>query len=86
MEYLPLGKHIVIKESFALGTILLAPIYHSLGRNMVKEPYHKVGGTLWFVQHWFFVYFPKLTSRHYLNFEMMLTLHTKPFDKLLTFL
>ena len=58
MEYLPLAKTLALGRPYALGTLLLASVYHAMNKYVSEEPNHKVGGPLWFVQVWFFAYFP----------------------------
>ena len=58
MEYLPLAKTLALGRPYALGTLLLASVYQAMSKYVSDEPYHKIGGVLWFVQMWFFAYFP----------------------------
>ena len=60
MEYLPLARALVIGRPYALGTILLASLYQSMGKYVSEIPYQRMGGGLWFVQTWLFVYFLQL--------------------------
>ena len=60
MEYLPLARALSIGRHYALGTILLASLYQSMGKYVSELPYQRVGGALWFVQIWLFTYFPEL--------------------------
>ena len=62
MEYLPLARALAIGRPYALGTILLASLYQSMGKYLSELPYHRVGGTLWFVQIWLFAYFLELSG------------------------
>ena len=62
MEYLPLARALAIGGPYALGTILLASLYQSMGKYVSEMPYKRVGGSLWFVQIWLFAYFPKLSG------------------------
>lgn len=73
-----------MERSFSLSTILLKLIYHVLGHYVVKEPYPVVSGALWFVQHWLFVWFPKITGRHTLTPKIVPPLRTKSQDELMT--
>ena len=34
-----------------------------MSKYVYDEPYYKVGGALWFVQMWFFAYFPELSDK-----------------------
>ena len=56
MEYLPLEKTLALGRSYALGTLLLALVYQTMSKYFFDEPYHKVGGALWFVQMWFLIF------------------------------
>ena len=60
MEYLPLARALAIGRPYALGTILLASLYQSMGKYVSEIPYQRVGGALWFVQIWLFANFPRL--------------------------
>ena len=62
MEYLPLARAIAIGRSYALGTILLASLYQSVGKYVIELPYQRVGEALWFVQILLSAYFPELPS------------------------
>ena len=62
MEYLPLARALAIRRPYALGTILLASLYQSMGKYVSEIPYQRVGGALWFVWIWLFAYFPKLSG------------------------
>ena len=33
-----------------------------MGKYVIEVPYHRVGGALWFVQIWLFVYFSELSG------------------------
>ena len=57
MDYLPLVKTLVIGRPYALGTLLLASVYHAMNNYISDEPYHQVGSAFWFVQMWLFAYF-----------------------------
>ena len=61
MEYLPLARALAIGRPYALGTILLASLYQSMGKYVSEIPYQRVEGALWFVQ-WLFAYFPELSG------------------------
>ena len=61
-----------------------------MSKYVSNEPYHKVGGALWFVQMWLFSYFPKLsnkepTSYKTLGLYVMHSLRTMPSDDLMSF-
>ena len=60
MEYLPLVRALAIGLHYALGTILLASLYQTMGKYVSEIPYRRVGGALWFVHIWLFTYFPEL--------------------------
>ena len=62
IEYLPLARALAIGKPYALGTILLASLYQSIGKYVSELPYQRVEGALWFVQIWLFAYFPKLSG------------------------
>ena len=62
MEYLPLARAPAIRRPYALGTILLASLYQSMGKYVSGIPYKRVGGALWFVQIWLFAYFLELSG------------------------
>ena len=49
MEYLPLMKTLTSGWPYDLGTLLLASIYQAMSKYVSDEPYHRVGGALWFV-------------------------------------
>ena len=49
MDYLPLAKTLALGQLYALGTLLLASIYQAMSKYVFDEPYHRVGGALWFV-------------------------------------
>ena len=51
MEYLPLVKTLALGRPFTLGTLLLALVYQAINKYVYDEPYHKVGGDLWFVKY-----------------------------------
>ena len=46
MEYFPLARALSIGRPYALGTILLASLYQSMGKYVSEIPYQRVGGTL----------------------------------------
>ena len=50
MEYLPLARTLALGRPYALGTLLLVSVYQAMCKYVFDEPYHKVGGDLWFVQ------------------------------------
>ena len=90
MEYLLLAKTLALGQPYALGTILLASIYQALSKYVSNEPYHRVGGTLWFVQIWLFAYFQELSGQNPTSFKnlglhVMRSLCTMPFDDLMSF-
>ena len=62
MEYLPLARALAIGRPYALGIILLASLYQSMGKYVSELPYPRVGGALWFVKIWLFAYFPELSD------------------------
>ena len=62
MEYLPLARAFAIGGPYALGTILLASLYQSMGKYRSELPYQRVGGALWFVQIWLFACFLELSG------------------------
>ena len=62
IEYLPMAKALAIGRPYALGTILLASLYQSMGKYVSEIPYQRVGGVLWFIQIWLFAYFPELSD------------------------
>ena len=62
MEYLPLARALIIGQPYALGTILLASLYQSMGKYVSELPYQRVEGALWFVHIWLFAYFLKLSG------------------------
>ena len=49
MEYLPLAKSLALGRAYVLGTIVLVPVYQAMSKYVSNEPYHCVGGALWFV-------------------------------------
>ena len=49
MEYLSLVKSLALGRPYALGTIRLASIYQAMSKYVFDEPYHHVGGALWFM-------------------------------------
>ena len=63
MEYLLLEKTLALSRFYALGTLLLVLVYQVTSKYVSDELYHKVGGTLWFVQMWLFAYFIELSDR-----------------------
>ena len=62
MEYLPLARAFTIGRPYSLGTIFLASLYQAMGKYVTEVPYHRVGGSLWFVQIWLFAYFLELSG------------------------
>ena len=61
-----------------------------MSKYVYDEPYHKVGGALWFVQMWFFAYFPELfdrepTSYKTLGLHVVHSLRTMPSNDLMSF-
>lgn len=86
MEYLALAKALAVEWPFALGTIFLTSIYHAFSHYVVEDPYHRVGGALWFVRHWLFVYFPEFSSHHTLTPKIEPPIcTTMPQNELMTF-
>ena len=90
MAYLPLAKTLDLGQSYALGILLLASIYQATSKYVFDEPYHKVGGALWFIQMWFFAYFPELsdwepTSYKTLGLHVAHSLHAMPSNDLMSF-
>ena len=71
MEYLPLTKTLALGRPYALGTLLLASVYQAMSKNVFHDPYHKVGGFLWFVHMWLFVYFPELSDREPTSYKTL---------------
>ena len=71
MEYLPLAKTLALSQPYALGTLLLASVYQAMSKYVHDEPYHKVGGDLWFVQMWFFAYFPELSDKEPTSYKTL---------------
>ena len=71
MEYLPLAKTLSLSWPYVLGTLLLASVYQAMSKYVFDEPYHKVGGALWFVQMWFFAYFPKFSNREPTSYKTL---------------
>ena len=49
MEYLPLARALAIGRPYALGTILLASLYQSMGKYVSEIPYQRMEGAFWFV-------------------------------------
>ena len=84
MEYLPLVKTLALGRPYSLGTLLLASVYQAMSKYVCDEPYHKVGGALWFIQMWFFAYFPELSDREPTSYKT-LGLYVMPFDDLMSF-
>ena len=71
-------------------SILVINSYLFKKKIVSDEPYHNVGGALWFIQMWFFAYFPKLsdkkpTSYTTLGLHVSHSLRTMPFDDLMSF-
>ena len=62
MEYLPLARAFTIGRPYSLGTIFLASLYQAMGKYVTEVPYHRVGGSLWFVQIWLYAYFLELSG------------------------
>ena len=90
MEYLPLAKTLALGRPYSLGTLLLASIYQAMSKYVFDEPYHQVGGALWFLQVWFFARFLELsyrepTSYKTLGLHVAHSLHTMPSDHLISF-
>ena len=90
MEYLPLAKALAFGRPYVFGTILLASVYQTMSKYIYDEPYHCIGGALWFVQMWLLAYFPKvsnqdLTSFKTLGFHVVHSLLTVPSDDLMSF-
>ena len=61
-----------------------------MSKYVFDKPYHKVGDALWFVQMWFFTYFPdifdmKPTSYKTLGLHVAHSLRMMPFDDLMSF-
>ena len=84
------GVLTICEETYALGTLLLALVYHTMSKFVYDEPYQKVGGALWFEQMWFFAYFPELsnmepTSYKTLGLHIKHSLCTMPSDHLMSF-
>ena len=71
MEYLPLAKTLSLSCPYALGTLLLALVYLAMSKYVSNEPYHKVGGALWFIQMWFSTYFPELSDREPTSYKTL---------------
>ena len=71
MEYLPLAKTLSLGRPYALGTLLLALVYQAMSKYDSNEPYHKVGGALWFVQILFFAYFPELLDKEPTSYKTL---------------
>ena len=90
MEYLLLVKTLTLGCPYALGTLLLASVYQDMSKSVFDEPYHKVGGALWFVQMWFFAYFLELldgepTFYMTLGLYVAHSLRTMPSNDLMSF-
>ena len=60
MEYLPLARAFSIGRPYALGTIIWASLYQSVGKYVSEIPYQRVRGSFWFVRIWLFAYFSEL--------------------------
>ena len=71
MEYLPLAKTLALGQPYALSTLLLASIYQTISKYVYDEPYNEVGIALWFVQMWFFAYFPELSNREPTSYKTL---------------
>ena len=68
----------------------MASIYQVMSKYVSDEPYHRVGGALWFVQKWLFAYFPELSDKEptfymTLGLHVAHSLHTMPSDDLMSF-
>ena len=90
MEYLPLAKTLALGWLYALGTLLLASVFQAMSKYVYDEPYHKIGGALWFVHMWLFAYFSKLldrdpTSYKTLGLHVTHSLRMMPSDDLMSF-
>ena len=90
IEYLPSTKTLPLSQSYALGTLLLALVYQAMSKFIFDEPYHRVGGALWFVQMWLFAYFLELLDRDHTFFKTLRlhplhSLHTMPSNDLMFF-
>ena len=90
LEYLPLAKTLAPGRPDALGTILLALVYQATSKYVYDEPYHCVGGALWFVQTWLLAYFLELSIQDPTSFKTsglhaLCSLCTMPSNDLLTF-
>ena len=46
MKHLPMARALTIGRPYALGTILLASLYKSIGKYLSELPYQRVGGAL----------------------------------------
>ena len=49
MNYLSLAKTLALGWPYALGTLLLTSIYQAMSKYVFDEPYHRVGGALWYI-------------------------------------
>ena len=90
MEYLLLVKTLALGRPYALGSLLLASVYQDMSKYVFDEPYHKVGGALWFVQMWLFPYFLELLDREPTSYKTLglyvaHSLCTMPSDDLMSF-
>ena len=61
-----------------------------MSKYVSDEPYHRVGGALWFVQMWLFAYFPELSDSDHTSFKtlglyVVHSLHTMPSNDLMSF-
>ena len=91
MEYLPLAKTLALGRPYALGTLLLASVYQAMSKYVSYKPYHRVGGTLWFVQMWLFAYFLEFSDREStsyktLRLQVVHSLRTIPSNDFMSFL
>ena len=64
--------------------------YQVMSKYVYDEPFHRVGGALWFVKMWLLAYFPKLsdmepTSFKTLGLHVVHFLHTMPPDDIMFF-
>lgn len=90
VEYLTLARTLARCRPCALATILLALVYHSLGRYVSDERYQKVRGALWFIPLWLFAYFLEISNQDLgysrpLGLHVVRLVHTMPLIDLMTF-
>ena len=71
MDYFPLAKTLTLGRPYALGTLLLVSVYQTMSKYAFDEPYHRVGGALWFVHMWFFTYFLDLLDGEPTSFKTL---------------